>query len=81
MPNNADSALPEAASDGLAPLPVHRAIDGLATVGIEVQMLRRRLNRQEEIVLHEFDDALGRIERQLEGLAVIVASLRDTSGD
>jgi transcription elongation GreA/GreB family factor len=66
-------------SDDIEPTPVHRAIDSLAAVGIEVQLLRRKRQRGETIESAELDEAISRIEPQLDGLAVILASLRDQS--
>lgn len=65
--------------DDIEPTPVHRAIDSLAAVGIEVQLLRRKRQRGETIESAELDEAISRIEPQLDGLAVILASLRDQS--
>ena len=64
-------------NDDNEPTPVYRAIDSLAAVGIEVQVLRRKLERGETIGPEELDEVISRIEPQLESLASILASLRD----
>jgi hypothetical protein len=63
--------------DEIEPTPIHRAIDCLAAVGIEVQVLRRKLQRGEGASSSELDEVLQRIEPQLDGLSVILADLRD----
>lgn len=63
--------------EGMAPRSVHRAIDGIATVGIEVQILRRKLERGETIESGELDESLARIEQQLDGLSLVVTEIRD----
>jgi hypothetical protein len=68
------------ADGGVAPLPVHRVIDGLAAAGMEVQMLMRRTGRNEGVTMDELDEALARIERQLADLSDIAASMRDAPG-
>jgi hypothetical protein len=70
-----ESALPD---DEINVSPVYRAIDSLATVKIEVQLLRRRLQRGESPDDVDFDEVLQRIEPQLEVLSDILSSLRDT---